>query len=172
MTNAAAEEAMRRADALEDANDIDAAIQALSEAIDLAPESAKYWRLRGRLFALQKQWLEAIRDFDNSIAIQPVAPTTLFGRGRARAMIDDLDGAIADFERCVELQPTAADALTYLGSIRYYRGELQQALEAYHRAVELEPDRQSQVAGMHIAEIEQKLRACNHPKPKPDPKRG
>lgn len=159
MTIEAAEAAMRRADALEDeANDIDGAIQALSEAINLAPESPKYWALRGRLFALQKRWREAINDFDNSLAKKPNAPTTLFGRARARAMINDLDGAIADFERCVELQPTAADALAYLGSIRYYRGELQQALVAYLRAVELEPERQSGVGGMHIDEIEQKLK--------------
>ena len=153
-----AERASLRADELEDANDIDGAIRAMTEAINLNPEHPKYWALRGRLFHKQKQWLKAIRDFDKALKLKPDVPTTLYFRARAREMLDDLDGGLADFERCIALEPTAADAYEHIGSIHYYRGELQPALEAYRKAMELDPDSLMGLAEIHIPEIEQKLK--------------
>lgn len=152
-----AEEAMRNADALEEANDIDGAINAMSLAVEIEPESIKYRGLRGRLFALQRKWRAAIRDFDSVLAKKPNAPTILYGRGRARSMIDDLDGALADFEQCIALQPSSADAYVQIGDIHYYRGELQRALAAYNKAVEIDPSRQAEVE-VSVSEIEAKLK--------------
>jgi tetratricopeptide (TPR) repeat protein len=169
-----AEQASLRADELEDANDIEGALQAMTEAIRLDPENPKYWALRGRLFYVQKKWHMAIRDFDKSIAMKPHSSTTIYFRARARGMLDDLDGAIEDFERCIALEPNAADAYEQLGSIHYYRGELQPALAAYRKAIEIDPASLTGLAELHIPEIEQKLRAhqSDHPKPTADPKSG
>ncbi len=122
---------MRRAQASERANGLAGAVAAMSEAVELDPDSMKYRGLRGRLFSMQENWRAAIADFDSVLAAKPDAPSVRYSRGRARAMLDDLDGAIADFEYCTTLEPTAADALALLGSIRHYRGELPQEQSAY-----------------------------------------
>lgn len=152
-----AEEALRRSKALEAAEDLDGALVAMSQAVDLAPDSIRYRGLRGRLLSLKKQWRAAIRDYDSVLAIKPNAPTILYSRGLAKAHLDELDGAVEDFERCIAIQPTAADAYEHLGSIHYFRGELQKALEAYRKAMELDQDSLSGLAELHIPEIEQKL---------------
>lgn len=154
---ALAEHARLRADELEDAKDIDGAIEKMSEAIKLDLSNPRYRALRGRLFTLQKRWRAAIRDFDSALAMKPDAATTLYFRAWSRSSIDDLDGALADYERCIELQPKAADAYEQIGSIHHYRGELQKALDAYRKAMELDPDSLSGMAEIHIPEIEQKL---------------
>ena len=85
--------ARNRASALEADGDLDGALQAITEAVELAPEKPVYRALRGRLYSLQKQWRAAIRDFDRVLAVKPNAPSALYTRGRARFMIDEYDGA-------------------------------------------------------------------------------
>jgi tetratricopeptide (TPR) repeat protein len=135
------EDALHSADSLEEAGEIGAAINALSDAIDIAPGDPRLFALRGRLFHLDGQWRKAIRDFDQALALKPDAATTLYFRGRARSMIDDLDGAIEDFEGCIKLQPHSADAFCEIGHIYYFRGQWRQSEAAFRRAVELEPER-------------------------------
>jgi len=89
-------DAIRRADALEAAGDLEGAVAALSAAIE--EESDDPWprALRGRIFKLRTQWRDAIKEFDDALKLKPRAPTTLFFRGQCRAMIGDFDGALAD----------------------------------------------------------------------------
>lgn len=152
-----AEDARRRADALEEDGDFEGAIAAISEAVDLERQNPKYHALRGRLFHLREHWPEAIRDFDSALALKPDAPTTLYFRARSKSMVNDLDGAIRDFEHCIELQPTSADAYAEIGHIKYFRGNLLQARDAYKKALSLDPERYSDVKDL-VGEIEQKLK--------------
>jgi tetratricopeptide (TPR) repeat protein len=163
MTNTASDDkaASSRANGLEDAGDIEGAIQAMSEAIRLAPEKAAYRALRGRLFTLVEKWRAAIRDFDDALALKPNHPTWHFGRGRARFMIDDLDGAIADFERCIALEPDAADAWGQIGDIYRYRWDWEQAIRAYERAIELEHKEAENLADLLLQMKEQIWRRDN-----------
>lgn len=135
-----AEEAMRKSQALEEANDLEGAIEAMSEAVKIEPESMKYRGLRGRLYNLQKKWHAAIRDFDSVLSVRPNAPSILYSRGRARFMIDDLDDAFSDFERCIALEPGASDAWVQIGNIHRHRRDWEQAIRAYERAIELEDE--------------------------------
>lgn len=158
---ALAEAASNRAGELEDANDIEGAIQAISEAIELAPDKLIYRALRGRLYNLQKQWRVAIRDFDSVLTMRPNAPSVLYSRGRARCMIDDLDGAISDFERCIARQPDSADAWAYIGDIHRFRRDWEPAIRAYERARELEPNERAELEDLILDMKEQIWRRDN-----------
>ena len=161
MTSAAAraEEAMRRAQASERANGLAGAVAAMSEAVELDPDSMKYRGLRGRLFSMQENWRAAIADFDSVLAAKPDAPSVRYSRGRARAMLDDLDGAIADFEYCTtpnrrQPMPWPCSAPSATTAVSYRRS----------RVLIVEPSRWSPsagdgLAGQHLAEIERKLHA-------------
>ena len=157
----AAEAASERAEALEAAEDIEGAIQAMSEAIELAPEKAVYRALRGRLFALEEKWNAASRDFDSALALKPNRSTWLYGRGRAKAYLDDLDGALADFERCIALEPDAADAWAYIGDIHRFRRDWEPAISAYERARELEPNERAELEDLILDMKEQIWRRNN-----------
>ena len=149
------EAARSRADSLEEAGDIEGAIQAMSEAIKLAPAKAVYLALRGRLFTLNQKWRAAIRDFDHALAMKPDSPTWLYFRGRARLMADDQNDAIADFERCIALQPGASDAWVQIGNIHRHREDWEQAIRAYERAIELEDEEKALLADWIVKMKEQ-----------------
>jgi len=137
-----ADDAIRKADALEEAKDLAGAIDVLSAAIVLAPQDPRLHAIRGRLFDGQRQWAEAIQDFDSAISLDPNPPATrFFRRGQSRTMVGDLQGALQDFERCAELQPRSADAYCEIGHIHYYKGRLVEAKAAFERALELMPER-------------------------------
>lgn len=150
-----AEAASNRAGELEDANDIEGAIQAISEAIELAPDKLIYRALRGRLHNLQEEWRHAIHDFDYVLAKKPNAPSVLYSRGRARFMSDDLDGALSDFEHCIAREPDAADAWAQIGNIHRYRRDWEPAIRAYERARELEPDKRAELEDLILDMKEQ-----------------
>lgn len=163
-----AETASQRADALEEAGDLNGAIQALTEAIELAPDKPIYRALRGRLYSLQKQWRAAIRDFDRVLAVKPNAPSALYTRGRARFMIDEYDGAIADLEHCIAVEPEAADAWAVLGDVHRYREDWEPAIRAYQRARELEPDKRDDLEEL-IVEMQEQLWLREHGQLQPEP---
>jgi tetratricopeptide (TPR) repeat protein len=149
--------ALREADRLETTGDISGAIEALSRAVEIAPNDPKPFALRGRLLYHCGRWLEAIRDFDRALGLKPDAATTLYFRGRARSMVDELDGAIEDFERCAGLQPEAADVFCELGHIHFFRGNWKQANKAFRTAVRLEPSLRTELEEQ-LVELEARLK--------------
>jgi tetratricopeptide (TPR) repeat protein len=163
-----AEMACDRAGELEDANDLEGAILAMSEAIALAPNELVYWLLRGRLYNLQEKWWAAIRDFDKVLAAKPNNPNARYSRGLARYGLDDMDGALEDFQQCIAREPDAADAWTQVGHIYQYRREWEAAIRAYERAAELDPDRRTRL-GLLITEAQEQLWLREHGQLQPEP---
>lgn len=133
------DEAVRRADQLEDEGDLDTAITVLSKEIKASPTAARLYARRGRLRYLSKAYHEAIADFDVAITLRPSAATTFYFRARAKSFLNDLDGALADFEACVSLQPNSPDALFEMGLIHEYRRRFNDALALYERAKAIAP---------------------------------
>lgn len=156
-----AEAALKRADALEDAGDLDGAVQAMTKAIELEPNRMKYRARRGRLLSMQENWRAAIRDFDSVLAVKESAPSILYSRGRARFMSADVDGAIADLERCISLEPGAADAWAIIGDIHRLRRNWEESISAYERARELEPNKRAELGDL-ILEMKEQIRALDN----------
>lgn len=139
--------------ALEEAGDIGAAIDLLTQAIELAPGDAYPRACRGRMFKLRGQWRRAIADFDAALAIRPAAPAVLFLRGCALATIGHARAAIADLVRSTEILPDQADAHQELGVLFAWIGDAENAIARYRRALALEPEEYAALAD-RIDEIE------------------
>ncbi len=133
--NIQVDELVRRADALEDSGDIDAAIQVLSGAILEARKEARLYAYRGRLYYLQNEFADAVDDFDSALSLHPRAASTLFFRARAKSMLGDLDAALEDFSLCIDIQPDSADAMYQMGLIHEYRREFGAAVEKFQAAI-------------------------------------
>jgi len=100
--------------------DVQAALSDYSEAIRLAPDTAKTatsetYLNRGQLFALQGQTQPALTDFDQSIKLNPRNALALYNRGNLRFNQKDLTGALADFQACIAIDPTFGKAFYGLG---------------------------------------------------------
>lgn len=100
--------------------DIQGALQDYSEAIRLAPDTAKTatsdtYLNRGQLFALQGQTQSALTDFDQAVKLNPRNGLALYNRGNLRFNQKDLTGAIADFQASVAINPGFGKAFYGLG---------------------------------------------------------
>ncbi len=156
-----AEEAISRADTLEEHGDLNEARNVLRNAITLAPSVPQLRALYGRLLHLNEEWKEALTNFDIALAAVPAAASTLFYRGRARAMTGNLDGALADFERTLKLQPDSLDAYYEIAQINSFLGKKKEALLLLRKieSISQEPFRETHGLIRGIEEDIQKLRA-------------
>jgi tetratricopeptide (TPR) repeat protein len=89
--------------------------------------------LRGRAYMGAGRGAEAVRDFDDSLAIVAHDPFVLFFRCQAKMMTDDLDGALADCDLSMAQEASAEAAITR-GAVRIRRGEYEAALADFAAA--------------------------------------
>jgi tetratricopeptide (TPR) repeat protein len=84
---------------------------------------------------------EALRDFDEALAIAPDQLVTLLARGETRKGVGDLDGAMADFDRALSLADhgASAEVLHRRGGVRVLRGDFAGAVVDYDRALAIDP---------------------------------
>jgi tetratricopeptide (TPR) repeat protein len=71
------------------------ALEDLTRAVDLAPDSYNYFQ-RGATYQMLGQDREALADFNQMIAIQPDSASAYFARARSRMALGDRRGAAQD----------------------------------------------------------------------------
>lgn len=92
-----------RAHFLRAVGELDAAVNDLSEALELAPQLAELWSRRGNVyFDLQKDEL-AIADYTRAIELNPARDEFIRNRANARARQGNFSAADADFASAIEL---------------------------------------------------------------------
>lgn len=96
----------------------------------------------GRVATQKKDYVTAIRAFDEALAVLPNHPRVLAERGYARLLANDLDGAAGDFQRAQAVERDATlDAQIWfnLGLVREKRGDTDGARRAFERSNVLHP---------------------------------
>ena len=137
------------------------AIDYLAKAIEREPNVAQYHLIKGNLDENQRHYEEALKDFDNALAIDPKLADAVAGKGRVyfnqavllneqAAMISDNKAykkalaemndvykkALPFFEKAHELNPKERDYMTVLKSL-YYRFRTEAGMQAkYDEMVE------------------------------------
>ena len=89
---------------------IDLAIKAHSQAIELNPRHAEAYRNRGTAYSNKGDFANAINDFNTAIQLKPDDPATYYSRGIVYVNKGDFDNAINDFSKAIELKPDFAEA--------------------------------------------------------------
>jgi tetratricopeptide (TPR) repeat protein len=136
----------------------DAALRDLDEAIRLAPDNALAYNHRGSAYS--KKWQQqrppryllrsggdghvelakqALKDFEESIRLDPQDPHAYNNRGAVYAELGDHPQAIADFSTAIELQPAFAPAYRNRGNSYLETGDTASARADYHEAMRLDP---------------------------------
>ncbi|MDA8005559.1 MAG: tetratricopeptide repeat protein [Alphaproteobacteria bacterium] len=136
-----------------DDSDLDAAIEACTEAIKTDSENADAYYTRGVCYVEQgKRKVQAplcsrvmmfaaermkdrcelaIKDFTRVIEINPDYPDAHYSRGVAYMLKGDPDRAIADYDRAIELNPDNGLVRLNRGRAYFMRGENMRAVEDY-----------------------------------------
>ena len=115
--------------ALGDENQVLAA-QKAEQAIDLFPEEAHFYGLRGDVRYAAKEYDRAIQNYDIAIRRRDNFFQYHLQRGLANEKLGNDDVAVSDLERSNELFPTAL-ATYSLGNIEAKRGNKAKAIEYY-----------------------------------------
>ena len=120
--------------------DLDAALGAFDQAIQINPKYAPAYFCRGKAHAQQQKPDEAIADFNQAIQLDPADTEAYYQRGSLKGQKGDFDGAAGDFSQVIKLDPKYAPAYYNLGHVYYFQGKLDGALDEINQALSLDPN--------------------------------
>lgn len=95
---------------------------------------------RGARFLDKGKAANALRAFDEAIAIDASDAEAFCHRGNALADLGQLQAAIASYDRAIALDPRLAEAHDYRGAAFAAAGQFGQALQSVERALVIAPD--------------------------------
>lgn len=120
-------------------NQIQAALNDFSNAIELDPNLMIAYRSRAQLRGLLGDRAGALRDFDQVLRLDPDRTDALDARAQLRLQWNDLEGAIADFSEAIELEPQSP-GLLFNRAMTYSRlGNYQASVDDFTRGILLQP---------------------------------
>lgn len=108
----------------------------------LALDEANIYSLSNRAFTYiqLKQYVEAIRDFDSVIKMQPDYAYAWANKGYAKIKLDLLDDGREDIKYAISIDENEAYAHRAIGVYYFDTKQYRKALESLHLAFELNPD--------------------------------
>lgn len=118
----------------------DLAIADFGAAIALERDSLAFYG-RGRAYALKNDYVGALGDLNESLAIKPDDADVLTYRGAVRVHFGQLALAMNDLNEALKLKPDNAVALIVRGNAYTNEGEFKRAIEDYTNAFGLQPKR-------------------------------
>jgi hypothetical protein len=156
-----------RAVELADKGDLDGAIAALTEAIELEPRNVDGYIARGNTRYENKDLAGAAADYTLAIKVDPVNVVAHNNRGVMRYYLDDLKNAMMDYEQAIKLDPEYGLAYSNRGLVKLLRFQDADAQRDFDKALELSPE--PEFAAQQAEDIrEAKLRRAKAvPPPKP-----
>ena len=136
--------------------DFSGAIRSYSDCINLDPEVAEPYFLRGNARSAIKEYADAIQDYtsatrhknrtfldfglDRHIEIElgnPFLYMVIFNRANAEAELDDFEGALSDYSESIRLHPDSAESFFNRGNTRMDLYKFEEAVGDYDRAFSL-----------------------------------
>ena len=109
-------------------------LELATKAIELDPNYANNYILRGDLRFELLELKEAIADYTKAIELDPNYADAYFNRGYAKEKLEDYKGAIADYTIYIELDPSA-DIFEWKAEPYIWRGGLKEELKDYYGAI-------------------------------------
>jgi tetratricopeptide (TPR) repeat protein len=110
-----------------------------AEAIQLNPNDAEAYCIRGRAYAGQKDYVTAIEDHTQAIRVNPDFAEAYFIRGQVYAMQTDYVEAMEDYNQAIRLNPDYAETYFNRGLVYADQKKYEKAIEDYTQAIELNP---------------------------------
>jgi len=125
------------------AEQFDCALGACSEAIRLDSRLATGYACRGGVLSNKGEFLNAIKDFDSALKLQPENGDFYYNRAQVYDRLGNTDEALTDLARAVELIKSefGRSVAFALRARIYQKGEkLDESIKDYTQAIRLTPD--------------------------------
>ncbi|HEY9692989.1 MAG TPA: tetratricopeptide repeat protein [Oculatellaceae cyanobacterium] len=111
------------------------AIAAMTAAINISPLAAYYINL-GNIYYDQKQWNQAIDNYNKAMTINPQSAFAYINRGNAYANNQQPDQAIDDFNSAIKINNRLALAYNNRGNVYAIKQQWNQAIKDYDNAIQ------------------------------------
>ena len=118
---------------------LEKALAAFADAIELDPYQWEAYRCRGIAYAKLGKYLLALEDLSVTIQHDPQCAGCFFERGLIKMFSGQLKGALEDLSKCVNIDPEYAPAYSSRAGIFTRQGLYQKALEDIKAALSLKP---------------------------------
>jgi tetratricopeptide (TPR) repeat protein len=110
------------------------------KAIELNPNFAQVWGMRGTAKAILQRHEEAITDFDKAIELDPNLLQAWGARGTTKEGLQRYEEAITDYDKAIELDPNFAETWEMRGGVKLYLQKYEEAIPDFDKAIELNPN--------------------------------
>jgi tetratricopeptide (TPR) repeat protein len=131
---------VRRAEALVDQGEYEAAVAACNEAIRLDSRLTAAYLVRGEAYRLKGMYPQSLADCDTAIRLDPANAQAYAQRGEGYRMQGDHDRALADCNRALQFDPRLAWAYTVRGAVHEDRKAYALAAADWEESLRLEPN--------------------------------
>ena len=112
----------------------------MNKAIELDPNDAKAYNIRGTAYHIKGTYDRAIKDYNKVIERNPEFALAYHQRGFAYFLKGAYDRAVKDLNKAIELDSDYVGAYNIRGAAYFGKGEPNRAIENYNKAIELNPD--------------------------------
>ncbi len=116
------------------------AIKEFDKAIEINPNNANAFFIRGFTYFHKGDSNKALIDFNKAIELKPDYADAYNGRGVVYANKGMLERAIADFNKALEINPNNASILANRGLLYNAKGNFEMAISDYNKAIGIAPD--------------------------------
>ena len=107
-------------------------------ALKIRPYAKSHVNL-GDIFRMQRQWTEAVSEYEKALAIDPEEGAAHFNIGLVYAAQNYLDDAKEKFEIVIAIDSKHIGALNNLGAMEFQQGNIEKARRMFERALEIDP---------------------------------
>ncbi|MGA2158229.1 MAG: tetratricopeptide repeat protein [Dehalococcoidia bacterium] len=106
--------------------------------LDMEPNDAAAYELRGTSYLDSGEYQKAKADFTLTLATDASSKEAYFSRGLAFKDMGEFDNAVTDFKRAVSLDPSYLSAVMWLGRTYYALTYYAPAIEQFSRAIDID----------------------------------
>ncbi|MDQ8727121.1 caspase family protein [Bradyrhizobium sp. LHD-71] len=129
----------------------DPAMQELTKLIAAnANDQAAFYK-RGQLYAVKGAYLQAMKDFDDAIRLDPRDVEALNNRCWVKTILGELQAALKDCNDALKLRPNFVDALDSRGLANLKIGQNSNAISDFDAALKISPKLASSLYGRGLA---------------------
>jgi protein O-GlcNAc transferase len=129
----------------------DIALARIGQAVEAAPEDARYRVGLAQAFQALNRWEEAARSYESALRLQPDFPEISHSLGICLQRSGRSAQAAAAYRQALQQHPGHAAIMANLGTVLRETGELTEAIELLRAAAELEPRVASHAVNLGIA---------------------
>jgi tetratricopeptide (TPR) repeat protein len=119
----------------------DEAINILNIVIELNPNDASVYALRGDAYCMKGQYDDSIKDLNEAIRLDPNSAYAYSRRGNAYRVKKQFDIALFNYNEAIRLDPNNAYAYSRRGDTYRLKGQYDIAINDFNEAIRLEPDK-------------------------------